>query len=175
MKYDRSGWRKPKEIDNFKSELEFITARWLSKLKIPYIYEPKTYKTKRGNYTPDFLLPETNIFIECKPNFKFVKEHVLRFKQFCLEQKSNLLIVTKDKLYCMEYASFEKEENVLFEEEDETLIVNCRKCGVISFCTQIGFWHCRKCDNHEGDHDCTTATDYFSIFYKKVKENDKKR
>jgi len=49
----RSGW-------------EVKYAKWLDKRRIKWQYEPKAFDLGKTTYTPDFYLPESNIYIEIK-------------------------------------------------------------------------------------------------------------
>lgn len=49
----RSGW-------------EIGYAKYLDKNNIEWIYEPKHFKLDKTTYTPDFYLPESNVYIEIK-------------------------------------------------------------------------------------------------------------
>lgn len=52
--------------DYFKSALEADFARFLKFFNLKYEYELKTFITENGAYTPDFFLPELNLFVELK-------------------------------------------------------------------------------------------------------------
>ena len=159
MKYNIKA--KPK--DDFKSQLEVKVAEWLSYIKIPFIYEPFTFKTKIGNYTPDFYLPEAKCYIEVKPNETFFEDGYIKLlKQFCLEKESDILLITPNKTGIIEYIQWgnpneeepelEIETYLEFEPTNVYMIV-CSNCGTKSFCSSYGSYHCRKCKWHEGDHD----------------------
>jgi hypothetical protein len=63
----RTGYRIDLECKNyFKSSLEADFARFLRFFNIKYKFESKTFLTKEGAYTPDFFLPELNLFVELK-------------------------------------------------------------------------------------------------------------
>lgn len=51
--YMRSGW-------------EVKYAKWLDSKNIKWEYEKETFKLKETTYTPDFYLPEQNIYVEIK-------------------------------------------------------------------------------------------------------------
>ena len=160
MKYDTYGKRAPQETQGFKSKLEYITSKWLTKhLGLKVFYEPFTFKTKIGNYTPDFYCEETNQYFECKPNLEFAATHL--YKQFCLEKKADLIIMCPEKIYCIEYAPeitepFLEHAPWIWDDYECTLTC-CHKCGAKSFATEMGSYHCRKCKTHEGDHDNSSA------------------
>src|SRR5688500_2604834 len=51
----------------FRSRLEARWAVFMDALKLEYRYEPKQFRLPSGNYTPDFLLPQYNVWLEIKP------------------------------------------------------------------------------------------------------------
>jgi hypothetical protein len=95
--YDKFGFKKPIKIGEFKSKLEFVTFLFITtKLKMMAIYEPETVKTKIGNYTPDFYLPESQLYIECKPNLEFATIEL--YKEFSKQTKKKLMVFCPDEL-----------------------------------------------------------------------------
>jgi hypothetical protein len=50
----------------YKSSLEADFSRFLNYTGIRFWYEPKTFVTTNGAYTPDFYLPDFDIFFELK-------------------------------------------------------------------------------------------------------------
>jgi len=50
----------------FRSGYEYIYARFLSRSKIKWEYEPKTFLISGRGYTPDFYLPDTDEWVEVK-------------------------------------------------------------------------------------------------------------
>lgn len=63
----RSGWRK--DIGNhlyFKSSLEADFARVMIWFGISFEYESKTFNLNGQHYTPDFYLPDSNMYVELK-------------------------------------------------------------------------------------------------------------
>lgn len=53
-------------VDYFKSSLEADFARVMNYSAIKFKYEPKTFQTEYGAYTPDFFLPEFDLYVELK-------------------------------------------------------------------------------------------------------------
>lgn len=51
---------------NMRSSYELIYAQWLNQNNIKWLYESKTFDLGNTTYTPDFYLPEQNIYIEVK-------------------------------------------------------------------------------------------------------------
>lgn len=63
----RTGYRSDLgKIDYFKSALEADFARLMNYGAIKFAYEPKTFQTEHGAYTPDFYLPEFDLYVELK-------------------------------------------------------------------------------------------------------------
>lgn len=54
----------------FRSRLEAKWAVFFDLVGAKWVYEPDGFKTKLGNYLPDFYLPEHDCFVEVKPYFK---------------------------------------------------------------------------------------------------------
>ena len=50
-----------------RSRLEARWAMFLDALNVRYLYEPTAISTQHGNYLPDFLLPDYEIWVEIKP------------------------------------------------------------------------------------------------------------
>lgn len=51
-----------------RSHLEYLWAKFFDSLYLSYSYEPKTFVLWPGKtYTPDFYLPDMNIYLEIKP------------------------------------------------------------------------------------------------------------
>lgn len=56
----------PKGNMKMRSSWEIEVACWLDKLGLNWLYEPKTFLTSKGKYTPDFYLPEFGCYVEVK-------------------------------------------------------------------------------------------------------------
>lgn len=56
----------PKGITKMRSSWELEVADWLDKLDLDWQYEPKTFATSKGKYTPDFYLPQSGCYVEVK-------------------------------------------------------------------------------------------------------------
>lgn len=50
----------------FKSSWEQMVAKLMDRLNIEWLYEPKIFKVDKYFYTPDFYLPELNLWLEVK-------------------------------------------------------------------------------------------------------------
>jgi hypothetical protein len=146
-KYDNEKFP-PQEINGFKSKLEYITSKYLKEvLKVKALYEPFTYKTIIGNYTPDFYIPEMNLFIECKPGLEFA--NLKLYQQFCKEKQSELLLITPTHSYFIEKIN---------EDVSDFNVINCykkcSKCNKTSLLSTIGQYRCRyiDCNFYDGDN-----------------------
>jgi len=136
----------------FKSEKESIVASWLNELKLPYLYEPETYQTKVGKYTPDFYLPQINTYIEVKPKIKgFIEEsYIFLLKEFAREKQADLIILSPREMIYLELNKWG-----LYNGKDPSgYVIHCSKCKKKSFTSNTGIYYCRHCGNHNGDHDC---------------------
>jgi len=58
-------WMKYKKI-KMRSSWEVAYAEYLDKNKIKWLYESKTFNLGDTTYTPDFYLPEFNLYVEVK-------------------------------------------------------------------------------------------------------------
>jgi predicted nuclease of restriction endonuclease-like RecB superfamily len=76
-----------------KSSWEIKYAKYLDKNNIKWEYENKTFDLGNTTYTPDFYLPETDIYIEIKGWFR--KDAKRKMKLFYkLYPKINLRLIT---------------------------------------------------------------------------------
>jgi hypothetical protein len=163
--YATHGNLKPQETNGFKSKLEYIASKWLTeKCKLKVLYEPFTYKTLIGNYTPDFLCEETNQYFECKPTIDFA--HTKLYLQFCREKNAELIVITPTQIYMHDF-DFDCETYP----KSEVFVIVCSKCNKVSFCESSGSYHCRKCKHHNGNHDVRKGYSIisFSNFYESFK------
>lgn len=77
----------------FRSRLEARWAFFFDQCKVKWNYEIEGYNFNGHNYLPDFYLPETELYVEVKPNLSFVKDQkvfrkIIEFMRSC-EKKSN--------------------------------------------------------------------------------------
>lgn len=96
--YYRSIW--------MRSSYEIAYAKWCDKNKIIWQYESKTFDLGEMTYTPDFYLPEFNLYIEIKGYWR--DDAKIKFEEF--KQKYcgiRIKIINKEEL---------KENNILKEE-----------------------------------------------------------
>lgn len=72
-------WGKYKDI-NMRSSWEIAYAKWLDKKNIKWEYEPKVFNLGFTTYTPDFYLPEQQVYVEIKGWMR--KEALIKIKEF---------------------------------------------------------------------------------------------
>lgn len=174
IEYDIAGSKRPIQYKGFKSKLEYIASKWLAEeLKLKTLYEPQTYRTKIGNYTPDFYCPEIKTYFECKPDIGFANFEL--YTQFVEEQEKDLVIITPKKLSVIEYWPpskniGEKEPWIIneLEDGDDSCYIRCSHCQKISFCHGVGIYYCRACKAHEGDHDLSQLNQEVSFSFGKT-------
>ena len=84
----------------FKSALEADFARFLNWMGIPFHYESQTFSTANGAYTPDFFLPNWNLFVELKgvvgeSEYAALMGRNLKHHTLLKEQGVNLMVITQ--------------------------------------------------------------------------------
>jgi hypothetical protein len=137
-----------------RSKLETKIALLLDYLKIKWEYEPKTFQLSSGiMYKPDFYLPEHKQWIEVKG---VIGNNNLEIsKTFVKDTKQEIILISSREIYYFEYLNNWKECN--WESsvwmQIGMQIGKCSKCKTYFFTPLYGSYHCRKCGNHEGDHD----------------------
>lgn len=79
----------------FYSRWEANFARLMNFLKVKWVHQPKTFQLESQKYTPDFYLPEHDIYIEIK-NFlsDYSKNRDIQFRK--LYPKEKLMLILKD-------------------------------------------------------------------------------
>jgi hypothetical protein len=157
-----------KPTKNYASKLESKIADWLSYSKIPYIYEPKTYLTEKGNYTPDFYLPLINTYIEVKPKIiTFINSNYFALLEaFVIKEKTDLIILTgTNELLYYDLSSYLKNGPCV---DTSGYIAKCSMCKTVFLTSQEGSYHCRHCGYHNGDHDIIDNLEDNILNYLKV-------
>lgn len=133
----RTGYRKDiKNSPYFKSALEADFVRVMEFSDIKYEYENHTFEYESKRYTPDFFLPEFNVFIELKgvgkgnkPFQKFMRRNVDAYTKTI---KRNLLIVSQKefikilreiglwkKLPVLEIRNYRRNKELVYTHEDQ--------------------------------------------------------
>jgi hypothetical protein len=122
----------------FRSQLEALWALFFDSIGWSYKYEPHQFDLGKYRYTPDFLFPGLDIFIEIKPNDQYGKrasmttEEIATAKEKCrlLEQKTKkrvLLIRGNPTPSRFSIFSDQREDNYCSHQE----FAECLTCGAI--------------------------------------------
>lgn len=92
----------------FRSRLEARWAFFFDLCKIKWNYELEGYEFNGKKYLPDFYLPESEIYVEVKPNLSFVKEPYVFNKVIDFMKSSpKKMLVFVDTPVKAKYYSFE--------------------------------------------------------------------
>lgn len=143
-----------KEIE-MRSRFETKIAYFLDCLNIKWKYEPKTFLLSSGiMYCPDFFLPELNMWIEAKG---VIEPHNKEISRCFVENNHTelLLIAPRETLWfsMKDFRDFSGENSIEALSEDNMIwISKCHSCDSWFFCCNMGSYHCRKCQVHDGDH-----------------------
>ena len=132
----------------FKSKLEAKFAMFLDALLIKWEYEPQTFVLSNGiTYIPDFYLKELKTWIEVKGD---IRQHNLEISElFTRDNKTEMIIISNEEI---RFFGVWANSDEIYESKD-VLIGKCSKCNSFFFCEILGSYNCRRCNNHEGDHD----------------------
>ena len=82
---------------------EGVAARQLDGAGISWLYEPRRFRLSMGTYTPDFYLPEFDIWLEVKGYMR--PKEMEKIKAFRQETKKTLVVVMQTELDTMYYDS----------------------------------------------------------------------
>ncbi len=138
----------------FRSKLESKVAYLLDSLKIKWIYEPKSFLLNNGTpYIPDFYLPELRLWVEVKG---LIEDHNKEIsKRFVIENDTTLMLLSSNKIfwYDNKLYSWGDEFNYGYGEDNMVYLGCCSKCLKCFFCSNLGYYGCRSCNYHNGDHD----------------------
>jgi hypothetical protein len=99
----------------FRSRLEARWAVLFNALGIDYVYEPECFILKNGlKYTPDFYLPNYDLYIEIKPDFEWLNNEY-HFGRYELFNKTLLVLSGSFPTFCTNRIyNFGAVENVVF-------------------------------------------------------------
>jgi len=133
---------------NMRSKLESKVATVLDILNIKWEYEPKLFLLSNGiYYKPDFYLTELKMWIEVKG---LILEHNKKISTlFVQDNKTELILISNENWLWFSTKDFD--DGICID--DNVQIGFCSKCNKYFFCSNLGSYHCRNCNTHEGDHD----------------------
>ena len=131
----------------FRSSLETEMAYLLDSMNLKWLYELKRFRLSNGkSYLPDFYLPELKIWIETKGVIEDFEREICEL--FVQEYEEHLLLISKEEVF---YYGNEYGKEVY--EDSYVSLGKCSKCDSYFFSSNFGLYNCKKCGNHEGDHD----------------------
>jgi len=122
----------------FKSSLEADFARFLNYFGIEFQYEQTTFQTTIGAYTPDFFIPQLNLFIELKgvenngKPFENLMTRNLEKQEGLKEKNYNIITITQKEFINgikkaelwntipnLEQKNYKKTRNLVVQYEDQ--------------------------------------------------------
>lgn len=103
----------------FKSSYESNFAKLCDENKIPWEYEPITFNIyrksnhiKSKNYTPDFMLPSLELFVEIKPR-KFINEEIIDKLNIVVEHTGwDCILIDPQKYGLKQLFAYLEENNI---------------------------------------------------------------
>lgn len=129
---------KPQVTGDFKSKLEFIVSKYLSeRLGLYTLYEPESFATLLGKYTPDFWTPHTDTYYEVKPTFEYCDWKLYHY--FVKKFKKTLVIITPTEQAILVYDEYLDKDNKKIEDaklvkgEEYMCMMKCPYCSKINF------------------------------------------
>ena len=104
----------------FRSDYELRVAKFLAEQGVKYEYETKklSYQPKLKIYTPDFYLPDQDIYVEAKGFFSPA-------------DRQKMLLVTKQNMFCDIRMLFLRASNKLNRSSKTTYGSWCDKHGIL--------------------------------------------
>ena len=132
----------------FRSRLEARWAIFMDRAGIPYFYEPEGFILPDGTrYLPDFYLPDSKTFVECKGIMTPTDEH--KINMFIEESRRDFLLVHND-------LTFQACDNwdgnyYTLAKPSQSVLCQCLNCGKKYFMGWTASWMCKCCGVHEGD------------------------
>ena len=105
---------------NFRSDYELSVAKYLSEQGVKFEYESQklSYQPKLKTYTPDFYLPEQDIYVEAKGFFSPA-------------DRQKMLLVIKQNMFCDIRMLFLRASNKLNRSSKTTYGSWCDKHGIL--------------------------------------------
>lgn len=140
-----------------RSRLETKFAFLLDGLNINWTYEPKTFLLSSGIiYKPDFYLTELNTWVEVKGNILEHNKEVS--KNFVKDNNTELILISNTNIHW--YSNKDFIEGIC--EDKDIYLGFCSKCRKHYFCSNLGSYHCRICNYHDGDSSLKCSINSFN-------------
>ena len=141
----------------FRSRTEARWAVFFDALGIEWQYEPEGFEFDDGTkYLPDFYLPESKTFFECKGVMTDIDRHKIEKAMECLDVRFAVGYPDLTFISC-ETWEFDEQTgkclNVGSEESQKysSWIARCRECHKWYFLDSCGWWKCRCCGHYDGN------------------------
>lgn len=150
-----------KDIE-MRSILETKVASFLDALNIKWQYEPKVFTLSNGvTLIPDFYLTELKMWMEVKGDIEGCNKEI--WKLFTKENNTETIILNGKEALFISATDYYLGGELLVDKW--ILLGKCSNCGSYFFCSNEGNYNCRKCLEHNGDHDIISFfSSYDNIF-----------
>ena len=140
----------------FRSKLEAQWAIFFDTLGIKWYYEPEGYRLSDGTmYLPDFYLPQMDTFFEVKGVMNDKDMH--KIEQFIKDANKPVVIGYPD----MEFQACDDwwGDGYTLAKKRLSSLAKWLVCNGLWFMGDEGFYVCRCCRTHEGDHHFVIVAD----------------
>ena len=132
----------------FRSRLEARWAVFFDAAGIKWEYEPEGFIMSDGTkYLPDFYLPESKTFFECKGIMSQFDQH--KVDMFVKESGYAVAVGYQDMTFCA--SDNWCDETFSLTEKSDSALMQCTECRKVQFIGLCGSWHCRCCGAYDGN------------------------
>ena len=132
----------------FRSRLEARWAVFFDAAGIKWEYEPEGFVMSDGTkYLPDFYLPESKTFFECKGIMSDFDQH--KVDMFVKESRYAVAIGYQNMTF--RASDFWGDECFTLTTKDNSALIRCTECRKVQFMGLSGSWQCRCCGAYDGN------------------------
>ena len=132
----------------FRSRLEARWAVFFDAAGIKYEYEPEGFVMSDGTkYLPDFYLPESKTFFECKGIMSEFDQH--KVDMFVKESGYAVAIGYQNMTFCA--CDQWDDDCFTLTKKFCSALMRCTECGNVQFIGTSGSWQCRCCGAYDGN------------------------
>ena len=132
----------------FRSRLEARWAVFFDAAGIKWEYEPEGFVMSDGTkYLPDFYLPESKTFFECKGIMSDFDQH----KVDMFVKESGYAVAIGYQNMTFRASDFWGDECFTLTTKDNSALMRCTECRKVQFMGLSGSWQCRCCGAYDGD------------------------
>lgn len=133
----------------FDSRTEARWAVFFDQLGIPYIHEPEGFVFSDGTtYLPDFYLPDSKAFFECKGIMNDKDLHKIKM----LMEESGRPVIVGYSDFTFDSCENDWGHGFYRAEKDDSVLIQCPCCKKWYFAGIEGFYECQCCGAYDGDH-----------------------